>query len=79
MKKNDFILCSIVYEPPSHLRDRGGGCTLVGRNTLLKKCFVRVRGDIVIIMFSSDNVQDLVITIYSSDSVEGSGDYCICQ
>jgi hypothetical protein len=28
-------LCSIV-EPPSHLRD-GGGCTLVGRNTLLKK------------------------------------------
>jgi hypothetical protein len=35
-EKNEFILCSIVYEPLSHLRD-GGGCTLVGRNTLLKK------------------------------------------
>jgi hypothetical protein len=34
--EKEFILCSIVYEPPSHLRD-GGGCTLVGRNTLFKK------------------------------------------
>jgi hypothetical protein len=33
-----YILCSNVYEPPSHLRD-GGGCILVGRNTLLKKNF----------------------------------------
>jgi hypothetical protein len=31
-----YILCSNVYEPSSHLRD-GGGCILVGRNTLLKK------------------------------------------
>ncbi len=34
--KKRIILCSNVYEPLSHLRD-GGGCTLVGRNTLLKK------------------------------------------
>ncbi len=32
-------MCSNVYEPPSHLRD-GGGCTLVGRNTLLKKIYM---------------------------------------
>jgi hypothetical protein len=37
--KTFVILCSNVYEPPSHLRD-GGGCILVGRNTLLKKMIV---------------------------------------